>query len=337
MDVFHRPMQAKDIRECVQIIANHPILGRRYGSALRDLPKAWRRLLDTEAKSAIVFRAGEGAHPAICFIGISVFVKDSFVQELKLRPGFWFGPELAKRILQGDHPILSDRQLREANADGGLNLLVWEGCISPQFEKDSEIQRYMMKVFIDEHRGFLLKEIIGSQVESAQRLRWMLKTGGLLWDPLESRYVRSLKTDAEEIVRNPHIIGITREIESKDPESWVGSWVGTLFDYHPPRFGFSPREQRLLSLALTGATDENLAKKLSCSLPTVKKMWFSIYRRAIECVPQLFSTNEYDGQPAQRGKEKRRHVLAYLREHPEELRPMKQKRLNSSFRSTLQV
>jgi len=39
----------------------------------------------------------------------------------------WVGPELINGINRGDPPLLSDKQVRHANANVGLNLVVWEG------------------------------------------------------------------------------------------------------------------------------------------------------------------------------------------------------------------
>ncbi|HEY1865951.1 MAG TPA: hypothetical protein VGG55_02680, partial [Candidatus Acidoferrales bacterium] len=122
------------------------------------------------------------------------------------------------------------------------------------------------------------------------------------------------------------IVGITRELEFER----LGSWVGSLFDYHPPMFGFSPSEQRLLLCALDGemGTDQELCEKLRISLTTVKKMWLSIYDRVAEGMPEWIPDHaRADMGPPERGKEKRRRLLAYLREHPEELRPVSRKHL----------
>jgi hypothetical protein len=52
-------------------------------------------------------------------------------------------------------------------------------------------------------------------------------------------------------------------------------------------------------------------------------MWVSIYRRAEDYLPELISDPLPSDTPASgRGKEKRRRLLAYLRVHPEELRPI---------------
>src|SRR3984893_14101800 len=319
MSIRHRQMIPNDVRECAEIIATHPVIGPRYGDRIGDLCSAWLRLIRLETKRATIFQTS-GPRAPICFIGVSVFVSDDFVRELKAPPGFWIGPELLDRILHGDSPIHSDSQFREANSRGGLNLLVWEGCIRPGFETVNEIQRHIMSRFIEEHSGFLLKEVIGSQMESVERFRWTLQTGGLLWNPLAGRYVKSFKKDPKEIIRKPHVIGVTREIELARPDSWACSWVGALFDYHPPQCGFTRSEQRMLLMALDGGTDRELAQKLGVSIPTVKKMWSSVYRRVADHLPELNPNHSPSDMTIRRGKEKKRGVVAYLREHLEELR-----------------
>ena len=145
---------------------------------------------------------------------------------------------------------------------------------------------------------------------------------------MQGGYTCNLRKDPTEIVRNPHILGITRELEAKRQSRWAGSWVGALFDYHPPVLGFNRSEQRMLSCAVPGATDEQLAEALETSLSVVKKMWVSIYRRVEDYRPELVASPLPSDMPASgRGREKRRRLLAYLREHPEELRPVSRKLL----------
>ena len=69
-------------------------------------------------------------------------------------------------------------------------------------------------------------------------------------------------------------------------------------------------------------TSPALAKTLGVSLPTVKKMWLSIYERVSEVAPELIAEHAVVGADNKRGKEKRRPLLAYLQDHPEELRPV---------------
>jgi len=53
-----------------------------------------------------------------------------------------------------------------------------------------------------------------------------------------------------------------------------------------------------------------------------------IYERVAACRPELAPTNSPSEEWTQdRGKQKKQRLLAYLREHPEELRPVSRKLL----------
>jgi hypothetical protein len=320
MSLQWRPMKPNDVARCAGIIASHPVIGPRYGPVIKDLVRAWLCLLESQAMTTAVFEEVEKGRVSLAGVGVGVFVHDEFVRELKARRQFWFGPELAKRVLHGYSPVLSDKEVREANSGKGLNELVWETLPRQSFAQRAEIYHLMGSAYIEIHRGFRLKEMITSQAESPQRLQWALDAGGLYWDPKAARYVKSLKKDVAELARGPHIVGITRELEFARP----GSWVGSLFDYQPPRFWFSASEQRLLIQCISDRTETNavLAKELGVSLPTVKKMWLSIYDRVAQHAPELIVANVAVGAENKRGKEKKRHLLAYLQVHPEELRPV---------------
>ena len=69
--VRHRPMEPKDVRECADIIAAHPVIGPRYGNRIGDLSKAWLRLIGCDAMRATVFQTVEGPRAPICFVGVS--------------------------------------------------------------------------------------------------------------------------------------------------------------------------------------------------------------------------------------------------------------------------
>ena len=320
MSLRWRPMEPKDVARCAEIIAAHPVIGARYGPAIKDLDRAWLHLLDSEAMTTAVFEEVERGRANLIGVGVGVFVHDEFVRELKTPPQFWFGPELTKRVINGNSPVLSDKEVREANSGDGLIELVWETLTLLSFAKRSDVYHLMGQAYIEIHRGFRLKEMITSQAESPERLQWAIDAGGLYWDPKTARYVKALKKGIEQFSQKPHIVGITRELELARP----GSWVGSLFDYQPPRFRFNAGEQRLLICAMgnQAGTNETLAKSLELSLSTVKKMWLSIYSRVGELAPELIAQDADNSSEHKRGMEKRRGLLAYLREHQEELRPV---------------
>ncbi len=329
MAIRHRPMCPSDVRPCVDIIASVAAARRRYGEALADLYPAWLRLLNYEAKSAVVVEEIAGGRTTLCAIGVSVFVRDDFIRKLKARP-FWYGPELARRLRRGDSPLLSEREMAETNSGGGMNALVWEGRACPGYETNWEVYRRLTNAFLEEHRGYLWKEVICCEMETPERLMQSIQMGGLLWDPVAGRYTDGLKEkDAATLLQAPHVVGLTRELEMQRP----GSWMGGLFEYKSPRFGFTRSQQRLLLASLDGRIDQELSDELGISLFTVKKMWRQIYERVAACSPELIPANsaaDNGNGASERGPGKKLRLIGYLRDHREELRPLARKRPESN-------
>ena len=316
MALRHRPMRPEDVPECVEIVGADPVLALQYGSGISNLRSVWPSLLGREAFRAIVFEDAKDSKVRTIGVGVSTFVRDDFLAELKAPPFFWIGPELTKRILCGNSPLLSDKQVRQANAKGGLNVLVWVGALHVGYLQSAEALSAMITAFVAAHRGFLLKELI-SHGMSLENLEGAVRSGGLFLSPLDSRYVDSLDRPLREVFAVPHLIGLTRELAM----ARVGTWIGTLFVYQPPQFGFRPSEQRLLLVAQQGGTDKDLAAALGITLSGVKKTWESIYGRVTLRSPGLIPDQVPAELTSERGKEKKQRLLAYVREHPEELRP----------------
>lgn len=325
--LFHRPMEPADIPRCVELIAGHPILGPRYGQTIEYLPEVWLNQIQREENTSLVLFTQDGPDSTVCFCGITAVVHDEFLRSMKTPPHFWTGPEMIRRFIAGDSPFLSEEELREGNSKGGLNLVSWDNCTRAGFEANLELQAAAMSGFLELHRGFRWKEIIANQPESPERLVFLLNTGAFLWDPDAGAYTPNSTEDPIDIVAKPHIVGTTSETEHNLPE-WGVRWVSVLFDYRVPILGLSRSEQRLLKCAIRGLTDERVAETLGVSLPTVKKMWLSAYRRVADTLPELLSDSMRSKTAASgRGLEKRRALLSYLRKHPGELRPFSRKLL----------
>lgn len=330
MHLRRRPMQPADVSECVNIVAADPVMGPRYGAQVEELGNTWRDLLGSAAMTTAVFEQPQQKRKKIVGFGISAFVSDEFIHQIKTPPLRWCGPELAKRVTGTDSPILSDTQVREANSGAGLNALVWESLATVEIGHRPEVYHVLLGAFIEAHRGFFLKELITLQSGCADRMQFAVDSGGLYWYPVRQLYEPTQPRPAESFVASPYIVGITRELACARP----GSWVSTLFDYCPPGFGLSRGEQQLLLTALAsyGGTDQDLAAVLRLSVPTVKKMWGSAYRRVNACDPELIpDSGQAESGTHDRGREKKRSLLAYVREHPEELRLYSPKLLTQSL------
>lgn len=71
--------------------------------------------------------------------------------------------------------------------------------------------------------------------------------------------------------------------------------------------------------AMLDCADDEVAESLSVSASTVQKRWRAVYERISMVEPDFFPS-ESVSIPHTRGAAKRRHLLGYLRSHPEELR-----------------
>jgi len=101
-----------------------------------------------------------------------------------------------------------------------------------------------------------------------------------------------------------------------------GSSVRHVFEHQQPRFRFSALQRRLLWYALFDEGDDHLMQRLDVSVHGLKKLWRGIYERIDDLEPEFFGDGAGAGaEDGKRGPEKRRQVLAHVRQRPEELRP----------------
>jgi hypothetical protein len=320
----YRPMQATDVARCVEIVAKNAFLGPRYGDAIADLEKTWLSLLGRRAFTAVIFEEPvQGGRRRLVGAGVSAFLSDSFLRDIKKPPLRWVGPEIVRRISLGDSPLLSDKEVAEANTRGGLNLFGWHGATSVEDASRADVLNFVFGSFIELHRGFLIKELLG-QADSPEVLQSMRNSGGYFYDPQACTFVPSMPGSADEVATRPHLMGSTREL------ALAGTWLSgsAMFSYQAPRFFFTRSEQRLLQAAMQGNTDTELSEQLGISASSVRRCWLSIYDRVAARAPEVLGLHapvEYENGNMVRGKGKKNRLLAYLREHPEELRPLSRK------------
>jgi hypothetical protein len=79
-------------------------------------------------------------------------------------------------------------------------------------------------------------------------------------------------------------------------------------------------DQELLLAALDNPTDEFLTRELCLTKEAIKRRWSVLFERIDRAMPELFESIQTFERRV-RGPQKRHVVLAYVRKHPEELRP----------------
>jgi hypothetical protein len=321
MRLRRRSMLLSDVQPCAELIASHPLESERYGELQDQLSSVWKQCLRSGSLITVVLEDLESGKPSLQGFGVSVFVTDEFTYSCKMPSMRWIGPELVRCLVRGESPVLDPKEIRDANSTGGLNLASWASILCPQNESDrTPVQVELMTAFMQAHAGFKLKEIIGQQNERIM-MEVVSNSGGLFWNCALQRYVEAHNFDVEEVLQRPFILGATPETARQHL-----SWTTTLFQYTPPRMYPKPAEQTLLRAAMQGSRDVELSRGLGVSLSFVKKTWCSIYKRAAEKLPEL-DLDIATGSIPQRGREKKQRVLSYLREHPEELRPISSSKL----------
>jgi hypothetical protein len=95
-----------------------------------------------------------------------------------------------------------------------------------------------------------------------------------------------------------------------------------LFASRRPRFGFTRIQQQVLQGAADDLADEEIAAHLGLTPHAINMRWRTIYER-VDAHPDLAAAIFHDTDP-RRGAplaHRRRRIVAFVRAHPEELRP----------------
>jgi hypothetical protein len=300
--MYWRPISEADLSSCLEIqtaCIGDAIVGR--STALR----VWNGLLhDASFLANVIESERPVAGQKIVACGMGVFVTKAFADhEIKTpRPGL--NSRIIAGVASGNSPLLSRVQIAAGNAGDGIDFVnmygTWrEGIMNP--DQLSEVHALLGTSFVEHFAGYrfnrVLKEAVGKSSIALARA-----TGTY-------RIVAEFKDSQSALVV------ATRESVLTAPYSVAAA----LYRYQAPELHLRPSEQNLLVAALAGKTDAELSDELGLSIEAIKKRWMSIFDRIDEFKPEILSRSEADSDG--RGPQKRHRVVAYIRSHPEELRP----------------
>jgi len=283
------------------------------------LPNLLRRLIGDETLRGMCVEdvGSDGIFRQLLGVGLSGFLSDVCVSSFIDEPFPHLEVALLERArVPGSGPgLLNIDEIAEANAGRGLTLcpLFWlHHCNQiPDTERNALLglgQQSSLRV----HRGYRLKCILK---EADARLAQAYLSGGF-------REVRRLPAGmplcfAGRTSKSERIVFMTtaEDIERALP----GTAIGPLYATAPPRCAFSRKQQRVLEAAVNNMTDREIAASLGTNANAVVQHWRKIYLRVEQEIP--FLLHDLSAGEGTRGHEKRRRVVAYVAEHPEELRP----------------
>jgi hypothetical protein len=300
--MYWRPIAEADLLTCLDIqpaCLGDSIVG--HGAALR----VWKSLLDHPSFQANVIESERSlAGHRIVACGMGVFVTRAFADREIRSPRPGINSRIIAGIESGESVVLNRAQIGAGNAGEGVDFVnmygTWrEGVLNP--DQLAEVHALLGTSFVEHFAGYrfnrVLKEAIGHS-----RIALARATG-------------TYRVIAEFKASQSALAVATRESVLSAPYSVAAK----MYRYRPPILRLRPAEQKLLATALAGKTDAELSVELGLSIEAIKKRWMSIFDRIAEFKPDILSSAEAESDS--RGPQKRHRVVAYIRTHPEELRP----------------
>lgn len=300
--MYWRPITEADLSECLDIqpeCLGDQVVDRR--TALR----VWKDFLDAPSFLANVIESERPlAGHRIVACGMGVFVTKSFADQEVRSPKPGLNSRIIAGVAAGESVVLSQEQIASGNAGEGIDFVnmygTWrEGILNP--DQLAEVHELLGTSFVEHFAGYrfnrVFKEAIGASNIALARATGTYK---LVAEFQESKSALMVATP-ESVLTAPYSV------------------AAKIYRYRPPVLHLRPAEQRLLVAALSGKTDAELSTELGLSIEAIKKRWMSIFDRLDEFKPEILSRDGEDSDG--RGPQKRHRVVAYIRTHPEELRP----------------
>ncbi|MDQ8205662.1 hypothetical protein [Pelagicoccus sp. SDUM812003] len=312
LQLSHRHARYEDIEPCFHALGEPFVFYERIRSQVPDLLKDWLR--SGQLVAHVIEEISQLRNPQIVGFSVVAFVAEAFAERLRQADTPFARAELARRELAGERLVLRPEEIRRLNQGPGLTAFYFNQALTHRSLNEEQLHQVHARwgdTFTD-LRGFRMREVF-CEVHDERTCQWGLSCGQTLkgvW--------RDLRLEAGSSPMDVFQVG-TSNAEIANAKGTTASY---LFNEIPTRFRFTQRQQELLKLALAGSTDQEMAGQLSLSLPAIKKRWIAVYEHVSEREPGWLEEQDscLAGNEA-RGAEKRRKLLHYLRQHPEELHP----------------
>lgn len=289
-----RVMEAGDLPQCLALLPTSLTGAALVGMAAAT--RVWLELLDRPGfVSAVVTFENS---PKVLGFGAAAFVSPEFARLEASQPRPGVNDRFIHAYLSGAGVCLTPSQIGVANAGDGLEQMQLVGDLSAHLDQALHIEAQMVLVgaLVEQTRGYRLRGSFGQIVSDTQR-RFATSSGAQVVALSDGSCF--YRADRESLISNPGGIGVV------------------LFRYRDPMLRLRETDQALLKVALTGATDEHIVLILGLSTSAVKARWRALFQR----IERLRLGWWPDQDKATRGPQRRHLLLAYCRDHPEELRP----------------
>jgi hypothetical protein len=301
------------------LVAGREALAYQYGNdsdLLARLPEVWKGLLGLPSIwSMVVEDLDAPEERRIVSYSLTAFVSESFANRIQAGEVPFLGTWVVRSFLDGGGEPITLEEIAAAQTGDGLNAVTLHSVCTLVPKGSSPpipIGEHIARQNFDAMRGYRIRRTF-REVYSPESLR-TYSTGG--WR-LRSDYRPYFGDEATEPrADRPFLLGMDRREAQAEP----GARMATLFVDRLPRLELPRGYRELLGLALEGLSDQEIADRLCVSISTIKKRWMALYEHVEVRVPGLLPSAVWRFSGG-RGVERRRHLLGFVREHPEELRP----------------
>lgn len=303
--MIRREMGEADVADCIKIEPRH--MGAEITGQERALD-VWRSLARNRSFNSVVIESsGRNCVRQIIGFGASVFVTADFAARELEQPRPFLNSRIIASVGSKNSAVLPEEDLcRRSRQPVDLVILSCD-YLKTSLTKDEVDQLHVLLpfTFMEAHVGYFLNRIL---------LEWTGETQRRIHD--SSGVFRTVETFAP---GERGIYVLTR----KEAFAVSGSIATALFQYQEPVLDLRETDKHLLAEALRGGMDSELAARMNLSLSSVKKRWLSLFQRVSEVRPDLLPDSEGANVNEFRGPQKRHHILAYVRSHPQEIRPFR--------------
>ena len=313
----YRPARLEDLDQCLTCIRDQ----YTYTPDERvRLLAYWRRLLQTGAGNlAVIEDATAPSQERIIWFCCAAFVAPEYAQAMRDHLPPFLGKRGLRQWEAGRCPLLTRNQVAAANSGSGLHAVVLNSGPSPRILQSLELWNQLAAKVVDfgayHLQGYRMSELL-IEVYTPFTYDWC-ESGGL---DLATDYTNRTTPEDESLAATggmPRLYHLTAERSQRRR----GAVMGALFQYTDPCFFFTAIQQEFLLYALTGETDEEIARNLRIAPATVRKRWNGIYERIADSAPDALGQEAPPSRDG-RGSERKRLLISYLRHHMEELRPL---------------
>jgi hypothetical protein len=310
-------MHAGDTPKAAEWIARGYPVSRRLAESL---PSLLRSLILEESLTGVVveYIHDAGREPELAAFGLSAFIGEACAAGLLDAPAPHVELVLLDRALRdGPEPaFLSHDGIAEANAGDGLTLvpIFWMQHTNDFADPEAHaLLGLAQQTLLQRHRGYRLARII-KEIPANRAAVFM---GGGFREHCRFPAGAPLSFNPGATLAEEHALFTVARADIE--ANWPSSTIAHMFAYDPPRCAFTRAEQQVLIGAADGLTDAKIAHLLGVSVNAITTRWRSIYARLAERAPAVLRFEE--GANGARGEEKRRKAVAFVSEHPAELRP----------------